>query len=172
MAKYIIQIIVIGAQTVGKAFAKALRQEIQASQEAAKRAGGGQRGSQRAAANAKSGELNHTDFVCARLLVSLDNVPIYTQQKLSIISLSASIRTGITLEEAQQILNISKLDPEEAQQKFDHLFKMNEKSNGGSFYLQSKVFRAKERIDQELQEALKHQQEQAAKEQKTKTSGE
>lgn len=60
MAKYIIQIIVIGAQTVGKAFAKALRQEIQASQEAAKRAGGGQRGNQRAAANARSGKLNNT----------------------------------------------------------------------------------------------------------------
>ncbi len=29
MAKYLIQIIVIGAQTVGKAFARALRQEYQ-----------------------------------------------------------------------------------------------------------------------------------------------
>lgn len=56
MAKHIIQIIILGAQTVGKAFAKALRQEIQASQEAAKRAGGGQRGNQQAAANAKSGK--------------------------------------------------------------------------------------------------------------------
>lgn len=27
---------------------------------------------------------------------------------------------------------------------------MNDKAKGGSFYLQSKVFRAKERIDQEL----------------------
>lgn len=71
MAKYIIQIIVIGAQTVGKAFAKALRQEIQASQEAAKRAGGGQRGNQRAAANAKSGELNNTET----RFDSVDNVP-------------------------------------------------------------------------------------------------
>lgn len=66
--------------------------------------------------------------------------------------------SGITLEEAQQILNLSKLDPEEAQKKFDHLFAVNDKSKGGSFYLQSKVFRAKERIDQEFKEAANHQE--------------
>lgn len=55
MAKHLIQIIILGSQAVGKAFAKALRQEIQASQEAAKRAGGGERGNQRAAANARTG---------------------------------------------------------------------------------------------------------------------
>lgn len=66
--------------------------------------------------------------------------------------------SGLTLDEAQQILNISKLDKEEAQSKFDHLFKVNEKSNGGSFYLQSKVFRAKERVDQEFEAATKRQQ--------------
>lgn len=75
--------------------------------------------------------------------------------------------TGISLEEAQQILNISKLDPEEAQKQFDHLFNMNEKSKGGSFYLQSKVFRAKERIDHELEDIQKHQ-----KQQQSKASGE
>lgn len=69
-----------------------------------------------------------------------------------------SDHSGLTLDEAQQILNISKLDKEEAQSKFDHLFKVNEKSNGGSFYLQSKVFRAKERVDQEFEAATKRQQ--------------
>lgn len=59
-------------------------------------------------------------------------------------------QTGITLEEAQQILNISNLEPEELEKQFKHLFDMNDKSKGGSFYLQSKVFRAKERIDHEL----------------------
>ncbi|XP_053695171.1 mitochondrial import inner membrane translocase subunit tim16 [Sabethes cyaneus] len=111
MAKYIAQIIVLGTQIVGRAFARALKQEIAASQEAAKRAGGGQKGQSRAAAN---------------------------------------LRTGMTLEEAQQILNISKLDPQEIQKNYEHLFHVNDKSKGGSFYLQSKVFRAKERIDQEF----------------------
>lgn len=85
---------------------------------------------------------------------------------------SEFVTLGIALEEAQQILNISKLEPEDVQKQFDHLFKMNDKANGGSFYLQSKVFRAKERLDQELLDAIKHQHEQTTKEQKTKTSGE
>ncbi|XP_031626448.1 mitochondrial import inner membrane translocase subunit Tim16 [Contarinia nasturtii] len=129
MARHLIQIVILGAQAVGKAFAKALRQEIQASQEAAKRAGSGPQSGQRAAANA---------------------------------------RTGITLEEAMQILNVNKIDAKEVQEKYEHLFNMNEKSKGGSFYLQSKVFRAKERIDQELQEVLKKQNQPS----KDKSSGE
>lgn len=56
----------------------------------------------------------------------------------------------MTLEEAQDILNVTKLDPAEVQKNFEHLFQVNDKAKGGSFYLQSKVFRAKERIDQEL----------------------
>lgn len=55
MAKYLAQIIVLGTQAVGKAFARALKQEYAASQEAAKRAGGGKQGNERAEANAKSG---------------------------------------------------------------------------------------------------------------------
>ena len=58
------------------------------------------------------------------------------------------------------------------EEKFQHLFNINEKSKGGSFYLQSKVFRAKERIDQELQEVLKQQNKDQKIESKDKTSGE
>ena len=111
MAKYIAQIIVLGAQVVGRAFARALKQELAASQEAAKRAGGGTQGARRAAANAS---------------------------------------TGLTLEEAMQILNIEKLDPEKIKHNYEHLFTVNDKAKGGSFYLQSKIVRAKERIDTEV----------------------
>lgn len=55
MAKYIVQIIIIGSQIVGKALTKALKQEYAASQEAARRAGGGQAGAAHAAANVKAG---------------------------------------------------------------------------------------------------------------------
>lgn len=55
MAKALIEIIKLGSQVVGRAFTQALRQEFEASQEAAKRAGGGQQGQQRAAANARTG---------------------------------------------------------------------------------------------------------------------
>ncbi|CAG9793369.1 unnamed protein product [Diatraea saccharalis] len=111
MAKYIAQIIVLGAQVVGKAFARALKQEIAASQEAAKRAGGGPEGARRAAANAS---------------------------------------TGLSLEEAMQILNLDKLDPEQVKKNYEHLFTVNDKAKGGSFYLQSKIVRAKERLDVEF----------------------
>lgn len=55
MAKYIAQIIVLGGQAIGRAFAKALKQEIAASQEAAKRAGGGRQGDQSAESNLRTG---------------------------------------------------------------------------------------------------------------------
>lgn len=54
------------------------------------------------------------------------------------------------MEEAKDILNIKELESEAVQKNYEHLFKVNDKSMGGSFYLQSKVFRAKERIDDEL----------------------
>lgn len=64
--------------------------------------------------------------------------------------------TGITLDEAQQILNLNDLkDVEQVNKSYEHLFNVNDKSKGGSFYLQSKVFRAKERIDEELAERKK-----------------
>lgn len=56
----------------------------------------------------------------------------------------------MSLEEAKQILNVEKLDVDSVQKNYDHLFNVNDKTKGGSFYLQSKVYRAKERIDQEI----------------------
>ncbi|XP_045885606.1 coronin-7-like isoform X4 [Micropterus dolomieu] len=108
-AKYLAQIIVMGAQVVGRAFARALKQEYAASQAAAQ-------------ARGRTGQQ----------------------------SAAASSITGMSLQEAQQILNVSTLTPEEIQKNYEHLFKVNDKSVGGSFYLQSKVVRAKERLDEEL----------------------
>lgn len=64
MAKYLAQIIVLGGQAVARAFGRAIKQEYAASQEAAKRAGGGQQGNQRAAANARSGKYNFQSLRC------------------------------------------------------------------------------------------------------------
>lgn len=112
MAKYLVQIIMLGSQMVGRAFARALKQEIAASQEAARRAGGGKEGSQRVAANT---------------------------------------RTGLTLDEALKILNADKPDQTESiETNYKYLMEANDRAKGGSFYLQSKVFRAKERLDEEL----------------------
>lgn len=83
-------------------------------------------------------------------------------------SAAVSSFTGMSLQEAQQILNVATLNPEEIQkvlykgshdknhviqspiispvtpafcslQNYEHLFKVNDKMAGGSFYLQSKV---------------------------------
>jgi len=111
MARQIAQIVLAGAQVVGRAFAKALRQEIAASQAAAARAGGGKQGAESSASN---------------------------------------LKLGMTLEEAKQILNVEEIDKERIESNYDYLFNINDKSTGGSFYIQSKVFRAKERIDDEI----------------------
>lgn len=52
---------------------------------------------------------------------------------------AANSLAGMTLEEAQKILNISKLDAAEIEKSYQHLFEVNDKAKGGSFYLQSKV---------------------------------
>merc|ERR1712198_299808 len=111
--KSLIQLIITGAQIVGKAFGQAVRQEIRMSQEAAKAS---------ATRNAEA-------------------------------SAAENLRLGMTLDEAKQILNLTDDDlfgkTDRLQKNYDHLFDVNEKTKGGSFYLQSKVVRAKERIDQE-----------------------
>ena len=48
-------------------------------------------------------------------------------------------KLGMTIEEAMMILNVEKMEPEAIEKNYEHLFKVNEKSTGGSFYLQSKV---------------------------------
>jgi import inner membrane translocase subunit TIM16 len=64
---------------------------------------------------------------------------------------AANIRTGITLEEALQILNAQRIDQFEViERNYKYLMEANDRSKGGSFYLQSKVVRAKERINEEL----------------------
>jgi import inner membrane translocase subunit TIM16 len=62
-------------------------------------------------------------------------------------------RLGISLEESHKILNTSPdSSPSEIIQKYRHLFHVNDpkKKPAGSLYLQSKVYRAKERIEQEM----------------------
>ena len=63
MAKYLAQLIITGGQILGRAFARAIRQEINASQQAAQRAGGGQTGASRAEANMKVGFKKSNDFI-------------------------------------------------------------------------------------------------------------
>ncbi|KAK9827742.1 hypothetical protein WJX81_008237 [Elliptochloris bilobata] len=62
---------------------------------------------------------------------------------------AAAKASGMSLEEAQKILGVDRsASLQEVLKKYNHLFERNEKD--GTFYLQSKVYRARERIEQEL----------------------
>lgn len=65
------------------------------------------------------------------------------------------MRASMSLQEACQILNVKpprggEADMELVMERFKTLFDKNEVSQGGSFYLQSKVLRARERIEKEV----------------------
>ncbi|KAI9224141.1 Pam16-domain-containing protein [Blastocladiella britannica] len=62
-------------------------------------------------------------------------------------------KLGITLDEAAQILNLTKapLPPrDEILKRYEYMFAQNDPAKGGSIYIQGKVFRAKERLESEL----------------------
>ncbi|KAL9112994.1 MAG: hypothetical protein Q9227_002859 [Pyrenula ochraceoflavens] len=72
--------------------------------------------------------------------------------------------SGLTLDEACKILNVKppmggKADMEQVMERFKKLYDLNEPRRGGSFYLQSKVLRAKDRIQLEAHEAQRKAQE-------------
>lgn len=69
----------------------------------------------------------------------------------------AAKKNEISLRESKQIMNVDELDRELIQKKYKYLFHANSPSNGGSLYLQSKIFRAKERIDKELNSQIKNE---------------
>ncbi|KAF9993941.1 hypothetical protein BGZ79_001343 [Entomortierella chlamydospora] len=120
MARVIAQIIVMGTQVVGKAFMEAYRQ---AAANAAKNGG------QHAAKNGSAGGSGGSKAAAADAITR---------------------KTGMTVDEAMNILNITKeADLAKIIKNYEHLYKVNDKSVNGSFYLQSKVVRAKERLEME-----------------------
>lgn len=65
---------------------------------------------------------------------------------------------SMTLEEACKILNVKppqggQANMEDVLERFKKLFDVNDPQKGGSFYLQSKVLRARERIESEVRKA-------------------
>mmetsp|Transcript_21790 Transcript_21790/g.30541 ORF Transcript_21790/g.30541 Transcript_21790/m.30541 type:complete len:158 (-) Transcript_21790:116-589(-) len=60
----------------------------------------------------------------------------------------------ITREESMQIMDLEdEFTREELKERYDKLMEANSDSKGGSFYLQSKVFRAHERLIQDMENA-------------------
>jgi len=68
-------------------------------------------------------------------------------------------RAGLTLDESCRILHIKPpqngvIDETILMERFKQLYDVNEQGKGGSFYLQSKILRAKERIESEVREGV------------------
>ncbi|KAI4162849.1 MAG: hypothetical protein LQ342_003566 [Letrouitia transgressa] len=83
----------------------------------------------------------------------------YTQASIRGDSATANniASSGLTLDEACKILNVpqpkvGETDMKNVMERFKRLFDVNEPSKGGSFYLQSKILRARERIELEVRE--------------------
>lgn len=74
--------------------------------------------------------------------------------------------SGLTLSEACKILNVKppeggRADVEQLTERFKKMFDANDPKQGGSFYLQSKILRAKDRIEMEVREAKQVAEERA-----------
>ncbi|KLU81982.1 mitochondrial import inner membrane translocase subunit tim-16 [Magnaporthiopsis poae ATCC 64411] len=73
---------------------------------------------------------------------------------------------SMTLQEACQILNVKppkggQGDIEEVMSRFKTLFDANDPQKGGSFYLQSKILRARERLEHELRPMMEKAEQEA-----------
>eukprot|EP01134_Creolimax_fragrantissima_P006522 CFRG6522T1 len=119
-SKFVAQVLIYTTNVVTRAFVDAYRQ---AAANAAK--GGGAAAQQATKNGAKSGDKMKTGVAASKMSFG-----------------------GIDIAQARQVLNVRENDSQEVIKKhFEHLFEINEKKKGGSFYLQSKVVRAKEALD-------------------------
>lgn len=71
--------------------------------------------------------------------------------------------SGLTLDEACKILNVKPpqggiTNMESVMERFKKLYDLNEPKSGGSFYLQSKILRARERIEAEVRDSARKAQ--------------
>jgi len=118
----VLSAIVIGGRILGRSFAEAYRQEAASS-------------SYQRAAQARNpdGSTNNSS------------------------SGGMSLATSMTMEEACSILSVKKpskgqgtITLAEATERYKQLFDANDPAKGGSFYLQSKIVRARERLERDL----------------------
>ncbi|KAL2864640.1 import motor complex subunit PAM16 [Aspergillus lucknowensis] len=70
---------------------------------------------------------------------------------------NAFASSGLTLDEACKILNVKppqngEANLEQVMERFKKLFDLNDPQKGGSFYLQSKILRARERLEMEARQ--------------------
>ncbi|KAL3117736.1 hypothetical protein niasHT_000912 [Heterodera trifolii] len=136
--KELAKVAAAGAVAVSRALARAVREEFNSSREAARR--------QASAATDSAGGANNTASTS-----SATSSAASARRAIEREALQTNTRLGMTVQEAAQILNVQPpLDREEIERKYEHMFTANDRKKGGTLYLQAKVFRAKERLDVEL----------------------
>ncbi len=75
------------------------------------------------------------------------------QQAAEQLNTESSWRNTMRLDEAQQILNLDKLTSTQLDiinERFQYLFKRNDVARGGSFYIQSKIYVAKQTLEEAI----------------------
>ncbi|KAL3106704.1 hypothetical protein niasHT_019832 [Heterodera trifolii] len=138
--KELAKVAAAGAVAVSRALARAVREEFNSSREAARRQASA------ATASDSAGGANNTASTS-----SASSSAASARRAIEREALQTNTRLGMTVQEAAQILNVQPpLDREEIQRKYEHMFTANDRKKGGTLYLQAKVFRAKERLDVEL----------------------
>jgi len=77
----------------------------------------------------------------------------------SAVKAAATTRGRMSVDEALQVLNLQRAElnagREKMAGKYERMFAANDPAAGGSFYLQSKVYRAKESLDLEIEAITK-----------------
>ncbi len=141
-ANHLIRAIILGTQLVSRAFAKALKNEFQSefvdwfvlrpNAQCTRPCSFQQTvGRNAAASNTESKESVQKTRITG---LSLD---VWTHS-VDRASITRQLTRNV-FKEAKQILNVKDLDENAIKEKFDHLFQVNDKAKGGSFYIQSKV---------------------------------
>ncbi|CAM9895311.1 unnamed protein product, partial [Scytosiphon promiscuus] len=103
--------------------------------------------------------------IVSRAFVSAYSQAVHNARTGTLESAKAMSRTSkLSTLEAMQILNLQKgeMKPDLIKKRYDQYFEINDPDKGGSFYLQSKVFRAKEALDEQLTLQAKQAAEEAA----------
>lgn len=69
-----------------------------------------------------------------------------------------SVSFKMKSDEAMKILNVDKsaLNKKVVLEQYDKFYKANDPANGGSFYLRSKIYRAREALERQLSETKSH----------------
>ncbi|CAM9424658.1 unnamed protein product [Ectocarpus sp. 6 AP-2014] len=112
--------------------------------------------------------------IVSRAFVSAYSQAVHNARTGTLESAKAMSRTSkLSTLEAMQILNLQKgeMKPDLIKQRYDQYFGINDPDKGGSFYLQSKVFRAKEALDEQLALQAKQASEEAALKAKAAAGG-